>query len=236
MESYLQQSLLKVSPINELDLKGVAVTEFTVKPVSIQRVRSFIENWHYSQNVNGLNISLVFGLFYKSHLIGAIVYGSLSMANTWKKYGKKETDVVELKRLCCIDNTRKNTESFFIAKTIKFIRKYTNYKIIISYADPFYNHQGTIYKASNFHFEGFTSKGKVIKFKNKIYHDKAIRSVDDKKRIKPFALALIKALKEQKAIYITTPGKHIYSYSIKRKSKQKNTTEEKTQVQLSFLK
>jgi hypothetical protein len=219
MTNYFQPTCIDLTSSDNLDLSHVSVTSFAVKPVSIQRVRSFIEKWHYSNNVNGLNISLVFGLFYKNQLIGAIVYGSLAMANTWKKYGKKESEVVELKRLCCIDKTKKNTESFFIAKTIKFIKKYTKYKTIISYADPFHNHQGTIYKASNFEFKGLTSKGKVIKFKDKIYHDKAIRSVDDKKKVKPFALELIKAINEKQAIYINTPEKHIFCYEIKRKSK-----------------
>ena len=202
----------------DIDLKKVDINEFVVKPVTIQEVKSFVEKWHYSNNINGLNISYVFGLFYKQYLIGAIIYGSLSMANTWQKYGTDETDVVELKRLCCIDATKKNTESFFIAKTIKFLKKYSNYKTIVSYADPYFNHQGIIYKASNFTHEGFTAKSKVILYKNKIYHDKTIRSVDDKKRLKPFTYEIKRALQLGQATYIDKPPKHIYCYEIKRKN------------------
>ena len=213
----MQQVLFDLTE-KDIDLKKVDINEFVVKPVTIQQVKSFVEKWHYSKNINGLNISHVFGLFYKQYLIGAIIYGSLSMANTWQKYGTDETDVVELKRLCCIDATKKNTESFFIAKTIKFLKKYSNYKMIVSYADPYFNHQGTIYKASNFKHEGFTAKSKVILYKNKIYHDKTIRSVDDQKRLKPFTFQIKEALQLGQATYIDKPPKHIYCYEIKRKN------------------
>lgn len=213
----MQQVLFDLTE-KDIDLKKVDINEFVVKPVTIQEVKSFVEKWHYSRNINGLNISYVFGLFYKQYLIGSIIYGSLSMANTWQKYGTDETDVVELKRLCCIDATKKNTESFFIAKTIKFLKKYSNYKTIVSYADPYFNHQGTIYKASNFTHEGFTAKSKVILYKNKIYHDKTIRSVDDQKRLKPFTYEIKEALQLGQATYIDKPPKHIYCYEIKRKN------------------
>ena len=49
-----------------------------------------------------MRISYVFGLFYNEHLIGAMVYGPLGMANTWKKYGDCENDVVELVVYCYI--------------------------------------------------------------------------------------------------------------------------------------
>ena len=213
----MQQVLFDLTE-KDIDLKKVDINEFVVKPVTIQEVKSFVEKWHYSKNINGLNISYVFGLFYKQYLIGAIIYGSLSMANTWQKYGTDETDVVELKRLCCIDATKKNTESFFIAKTIKFLKKYSNYKTIVSYADPYFNHQGTIYKASNFTHEGFTAKSKVIKWKDKFYHDKALRCKDSHNRLKPFTYEIKKALQSGQATYIDKPPKHIYCYEIKRKN------------------
>ena len=153
----MQQTLFKLDA-PETNFSSVQVTDFIVKPVSIQQVKNFVEQWHYSKNINGLRVSLVFGLFHQNALVGCIIYGSLSMANTWQKYGDSEDEVIELKRLCCVDDTKKNTESFFIAKTIKFIKKFTNYKTIVSYADPFYNHSGTIYKASNFKHKGYTDK------------------------------------------------------------------------------
>ena len=86
------------------------VTDFDVKVSNIQVVRDFIQSWHYSKSVNGLRISHVFGLYCDDNLIGAMIYGPLGMANAWKKYGESESDVIELRRLCCIDDTPKCTD------------------------------------------------------------------------------------------------------------------------------
>lgn len=204
----------------KLDYSEAKVTDFEVKPTTIQYVKDFVETWHYSSNVNGLRISHVFGLFCEGNLIGSMIYGPLGMANTWKKYGESESDVIELRRLCCIDNTPKCTESYFIGKTIKWIKKNTNYKIIVSYADSYYNHTGIIYRATNFEYCGLTSKGKVIDFGGKLYHDKCIRTYytdkNGNKQLKPFAKKVKDALDNGTAKYIDTPGKHIYIYKLKK--------------------
>lgn len=201
-----------------IDCRNAKVKDFIVKPTTIQYVRDFVETWHYSNNVNGLRISHVFGLFYQDQLIGAMIYGPLGMANTWKKYVNAENEIVELRRLCCIDDTPKNTESYFIGKTLRWLKKNTDYKMVISYADTFHNHAGIIYRASNFEYHGLTAKGRVIDHQGKIYHDKCIRTyhVDTQgnKRLKPFAQKVKDALETGEAKYIETPGKHIYIYSL----------------------
>lgn len=211
------QSLLH----EDIDCLDANVKDFEVKLTNIQYVKDFIEEWHYSSSVNGLRISHVFGLFYNHQLIGAMIYGPLGMANTWKKYANSESEVIELRRLCCIDNTPKCTESYFIGKTLRWLKKNTDYKVIVSYADSHYNHTGVIYRATNFEYHGLTAKGRVIDFEGKLYHDKCIRTyyVDKsgKKKIKPFAQRIKDALENGKANYVYTPGKHIYVFRLKTK-------------------
>ena len=190
------------------------VRDYKVELCDRKDISTFIEKWHYSKNVNGLTITYCFKLLdITNQLIGAIIYGKIAMANVWKKYGDKETDVIELKRLCCIDNTPKNTESFFIGSTLRYLKKHTNFKTVISYADTFYNHEGIVYKASNFTYNGQTSKGKFIIYNEKRYHDKTIRT-KYKGEIKPFAKKIIEALKTGEATYQNTNGKHIYLYNL----------------------
>ena len=101
---------------------------------------------------------------------------------------------------------------------MKFIKNYTKYKTVVVYSDPFYNHLGTIYKASNFLHKGFTAKSKVIKWKDKFYHDKALRCKDSHNKLKPFTYEIKEALQLGQATYIHKPPKHIYCYEIKRKN------------------
>ena len=204
---------------DELDFTEANVKDFIVKPSNLRVTRDFIEKWHYSRNVNGLRISQVFGLFHEKNLIGAMIYGALGMANQWKKYAKEESKVVELKRLCCIDKTPKNTESYFFGKTLRWMKQNSAFDLVVSYSDTFYGHEGTIYKASNFKHCGMTTKGKVIDYDGRFYHDKCIRTyyVDKTgvKKVKPFAQRIKSALETGDAKYVQMPKKHIYIYPLK---------------------
>ena len=192
-----------------------SVKNYKIKLCDRKDIVSFIETWHYSKNVNGLKSNYCFKLLDNQEIIGAMMYGKIAMANVWKKYAKKEIDLIELRRLCCIDNTPKNTESYFIGFTLRWLKKNTKIKKVISYADETYNHKGIIYRASNFKHAGMTAKGKVIIFNNKQYHDKTIRT-KYKGKIKPYAQKISNALNKGSAFYKDTLGKHIFIYEFRK--------------------
>ena len=190
------------------------VREFKIELCERNEIRDFIEKWHYSKSINGLMSDYCFKLLDGNELIGGMIYGRLAMANAWKKYTNKQEDLIELRRLCCIDDTPKNTESYFIGRTLRWLKQNTDIKKVVSYADPEYGHSGIIYKASNFDLIGRTHKGKVIMFDGKKYHDKAIR-IKYKGELKPFAKRIKEALEKGEAFYKKTEGKNIYIYKLK---------------------
>jgi hypothetical protein len=192
------------------------VKNFVVSSCERNDIKDFIEKWHYSKNMNGIISTYCFKLEDKGELIGAMVFGWLAMANTWKKYVDKREELIELRRLCCIDDTPKNTESFFIGKCLRWMKNNTEIRKIVSYADAEFNHQGIIYQATNFKKLGMTSKGRVIIWKGKRYHDKTIRTYYNGK-LKPFAIKVKEALDTGKAKYKKTKGKHIYLYTLRKK-------------------
>lgn len=193
----------------------MSVTNYSVKLVERKDIAEFIETWHYSKSINGCISDYCFGLYDGEHLIGAMFFGRMAMANQWKRFGDKEEDVIELRRLCCIDNTPKNTESFFIGNALRWLKKNTNIKMVVSYADAEYGHSGTIYKASNFVLEGKRAGAKVIIHNGKKYHDKAIRTKYNGK-LKPFAQRLVDALESGEAYYAKTAGKFCFTYRLKK--------------------
>ena len=94
---------------DKLDFYAVgSVRNYKVLLCDRREIVKFIENWHYSKNVNGLTTDYCFKLLdIENNMIGAMIYGKIAMANVWKKYTNKENELIELKRLCCIDNTLK---------------------------------------------------------------------------------------------------------------------------------
>jgi len=192
----------------------MTVKSFKIRLVERKEVRNFIEKWHYSRNINGLKVSYCFGLYDNNKLIGAMIYGKPAMNNQASKYNKSNPNkVLELRRLCCIDNTPKNTESYFIGKTLKWLDKNTDIETIISYADMTYGHKGIIYKATNFKQVGMCPPGKVIVYEGRNYHDKTIRT-KYKGKLKPFAKKIKDALDLGEAYYTKTKSKYIYLYEL----------------------
>ncbi len=191
----------------------MSLKSWKINKVDRDCVREFIEKWHYSGNINGCIADYCYSLTDNGEMKGAMFFGRMAMHNQWKRFAEKESDVVELRRLCCIDDTPKNTESYFIGNALKMLKKDWGGKIVVSYADKEYNHVGTIYKASNFKMIGEIKGAKIIMYDGRRYHDKAIRT-KYKGKLKPFAQNLKDALESGEAYYKMTKGKYTYTYRL----------------------
>ena len=65
----------------------------------------------------------------------------------------------ELARLYIMDSEPFNSETWFMAKAVKFVRSnYPAVKALVSYADPSAGHSGTIYRAANWKSDGRTDQ------------------------------------------------------------------------------
>ena len=142
------------------------VSDFTIEPVPKKAVDAFIKKWHYSQSTRGLHISHCFGLYSDDgpfglpRMIGAMIYGIPAMYGVAERYYKDDPSVViELNRLCCIDDTPTNTESYFIGYTLRWLRDNTKVKKVISYADETYNQW---FNSPGHYKNMFSSKYKTI--------------------------------------------------------------------------
>jgi hypothetical protein len=151
-------------------------------------------------------------------IAGALFYGQMAMAGQWKRFSDTPENVIELRRLCCINDTPKNCESFFVSKTLKMMRRdWRPDGIIVSYSDLEYGHTGVIYRALNFKCLGVRPGARTIVWRDKKYHDHAIR-IKYKGRLKPFAIALRNAIQSGEASYHNTKGKITFIYNLSRTS------------------
>ena len=116
-----------------------------------------------------------------------------------------------------MDSVGKNSESRVIGFCLRYIKKHSqNIEIIVSYADPYYNHKGTIYKASNFDYVGLSGKDKgfLDTETGKTYHSRALRT-KYKGDYKPFVKKLREKAKNGQLIPIELPQKHCFIYKYK---------------------
>lgn len=187
---------------------------WSVRRVTRKEITGFIESNHYSGSINGCIADYCYALFDENGLMkGAMFYGRMAMAGQWKRFSDNPDNVIELRRLCCIDDTPKNTESYFIGKSLKLLRRDWRNGLVVSYADKEYGHQGTIYKASNFVNLGEKPGARVIVYNGKLYHDKTIRT-KYKGELKPFAIKIKDAIDSGEAYYKKTAGKITFTYQL----------------------
>ena len=185
-----------------------------IRPCEWKDIRFIFKKFHYKEDHIGGNIERCFALSFVGQIIGGMAFGYPRHNKKYSQDGKYK--VWDLRRLGCIDDTPKNTESYFIGKVLKWIRDYTDVDFIISYSDPTVGHVGTIYKASNFTLLGRTGKAKYIVWNNKQYHMRSL-TID-----RPYSYRLRQEVKEGKAVIKEGQEKFIYKYVIRRKRKIKS--------------
>ena len=199
------------------------VNKFIVEHVPKKSVNGFIRKHHYTGTTKGMHVSHCFalfkpdGMFGLPTMIGAMTYGIPAMPGVAERYYPDDPSVViELNRLCCVDDTPTNTESFFIGKTLKWLKDNTSYRVILSYADSNQGHTGVIYKATNFKHVGMTEPAQSLIADGIVYHSRCLTKKSPKfenirKRIK----------NNDKDIQITKlPPKYIYVIGLDRKRKK----------------
>ena len=201
----------------------MSVTDFIVEEIPRKSVVKFIEKHHYSHNVNGVQSLYHYGLFTEGNfglpkMIGAMMYAHPSMPATAAKYNPINPDkCLELRRLVCIDDTPKNTESYFIGQTFKLLKRDTDMEVIVSFADQHHGHTGVIYKATNFDYLGETAKGRILMVDGKEMHSRSLNQLD-----RPYGRELNRRYKagDENIFWKKTNPKHIYVYYLNKKIKR----------------
>lgn len=178
-------------------------------------IRKFILKHHYSDYAN-IQAKETFGLFregtFLPEMVGVCVYTRPAGAAAAAKYYPQDPDkCLELRRLCLVDDTPKNAESFFVSRTLKWLRKNTDWKFVVSYADPEQGHQGTIYKAANFKYEGTTSPGSTLMVDGKSFHIRTLTMLD-----RPYGVEINERYKagDPGVQIVKTKPKYIFTYQL----------------------
>ena len=147
-----------------------------------------------------------------------MMYAYPSMPATAAKYNPINTEkCLELRRLVCIDDTPKNTESYFIGQTFKLLKRDTDMEVIVSFADQHHGHTGVIYKATNFDYLGETAKGRILMVDGKETHSRSLNQIK-----RPYGRELNRRYKagDENIFWKKTNPKHIYVYYLNKKIKR----------------
>lgn len=172
-------------------------------PISSIGLASFVIKHHYSKSLPR-GTKYVFSIRKGKKIIGVSLFGTPVGRNCQAKYSSTGKLILELKRLCLIDKTPKNSESWFIARCLRLLKKENLFDGILSYADPEQGHQGVIYKASNFNYYGTQSHGSP-------------KYMIGSKRVSPASTGIKKLISSGKKLkMVYDKPKHIFYYPFER--------------------
>lgn len=138
--------------------------DFCVRQIGHSTANDFVFHHHYLKRRIYIARNVSYGLYADTFLIGVAMYGF----PVWIQYPglvppNEARECPELIRLCTMSNMPKNTESWFLARTIKSME--ADWKdecgsapnLITSFCDLAHGFDGAIYKATNFKLHNITS-------------------------------------------------------------------------------
>ena len=195
--------------------EAVKARELTIAPCRLTEVSYFVETHHYSHNLNGVKVQQCFSVKAGARLVGAAVFGALS-TTAWRRFASSEEKVLELRRLVLLDCAGRNSESRVIGWALRWLRRnLPQLEVVVSYADPAYGHDGTIYRASNFTYLGISAPDKAFRDeRGKLHHSRSLRT-RYRGEFKPF----VKRLRAQREAglleQIDLPGKHVFLFRLR---------------------
>jgi hypothetical protein len=131
--------------------------EWEIKPIETKTAKEFVEEWHYSKGSGKLAVSC-FGLYYKGdpNTLHGISWWMPPPLGAAKSVSDNHSGVLALSRFCLRDDRPENAGSFLISQSIKMLDNRWN--MLLTYADTALNHDGGLYRASNWNYNGMTGK------------------------------------------------------------------------------
>jgi hypothetical protein len=162
-------------------------SDFYIEKISKKQAEELLLKYHYLKDISkGFKSGYNYGLFKKNEfsplniggLQGVCIFTGLPVPEIAKgAFGLQRNEqqgLFELSRLCIHPDTQSeeyNITSWFVSRTIKQLRKDTEVRAIISYADSDF-HGGTIYRACNFIYAGLTDAKKDFYYADGTKHSR----------------------------------------------------------------
>lgn len=133
--------------ITKHQLIPIDFSNIKIKECTKQECYDILQAYHYLHDTDRARYKI--GAYYGDELIAVCTFSRLIRQNIHQSLQCAYEEVLELSRLCIKPQYQhKNLASWFISRCIKFVSK--DIKKIVAYCDTTFNHNGTIYKASNF--------------------------------------------------------------------------------------
>ena len=132
-----------------------ALQSIHVQPIPFVAAKKILVKHHYLHSLPG-GTQLAFGAFVEDKLLGALTFGAGPHNAFTLVDGACPDNCLTLTRLWLSEKLPPNSESRVISVCLRYLKKYTTLKFIITYADPAQGHAGIIYQATGWLYTGLS--------------------------------------------------------------------------------
>lgn len=132
--------------------------EYFVKAISLAVCQEMVKEFHYAKGGSNTAVA-THGLFHVNNpdkCLGVAWWLPPTKSAALANYPPNWKAVLSLSRLVILPEMPQNAASFLIAGSIRLIKQDKRWEYLLTYADSYRNHVGTIYRATNWNFLGET--------------------------------------------------------------------------------
>jgi len=149
-------------------------SDFSVQQIDKATCADILLKYHYLKDISkGFKSGFNYGLIKNQECVGVIIFTGFPVPELVKGMfdldRKDQAGFFELSRLCLTPDIQKeehNLASWFVSKAINQLKKDTQVRAVLSYADSEF-HNGTVYRACNFGYYGLSDFRKDFWIKQK---------------------------------------------------------------------
>ena len=194
-------------PLYEKSIQSFKANKANISECAYSDIREIFKEHHYKGARIGGGITQCLAMVYENRIAGGMVLGP-------PRHSEKYPQAIDIRRMACLDEMPCNSESWFLAQGIKWIKRNTQARGVLSYSDLTEGHVGTIYKAANFDMMGTTSPTKWVEWNGEKYHPRSL-SID-----RAYSYALREAVETGEAVIHTGQPKRVWFYPLYNRKKR----------------
>ena len=146
-----------------------ALHDLVVRPIQVGAAGALLVREHYLHSMPG-GTQLAFGVFADLRLLGAATLGVGPKNGHRLVEGATPDDVITLSRLWLSDHLPANSESRVLAVVLRSLRKHTDLRFVLTYADPAAGHVGVIYQATGWLYTGLSEAMPLLDLGDGVRH------------------------------------------------------------------
>lgn len=134
-------------------------SDWRVYNASISKARELVAKWHYAGGASN-TAAAIHGLYRADdYLLTGIAWWIPPTRDCAAAWWPEPNEVLALSRLAIADWVPKNAESFLLMRSVKLLP--ARWRCLITFADTWRNHTGTIYKACGWEYLGLTKPERI---------------------------------------------------------------------------